>query len=689
MGTNNAGADNTTPVLYIPYEGEPDQDQGCMPPLTQDDEILEQVRLRLDAYHRAWLKCLQSLQSSIRSQHEAMVRDVVNHVRAAYAEKTVKIPFQELPVVCIQSSLSGSSILEDISSSLDEDEDERSPAIQVLKVHLYASDCPNVMGGMKSIITNLTERLNVLESVKRKPSTSSANYDIEMLVAWYTALSKASQNASDALIVVIMHDFEQFDPTVVQDIFYIFSQNVSRLRCVFLVSLSSPVSPSFLHLAYPKSTLALLCMDTFVAPPGYTVLESALQNTFFNVEFDPDLSLGPKTFEQIVHFIKRNSISQDTFLTSIQLVHLRHFLLNPLSLVAQETPSAISSPGSLHDIVTRRLKPTNQVNGRKSPTKRHAQKDIAHVTAINQARTNFKTHFRKMRLQYGLVQFIYGFVKSQEFEDRKLPQVHLTDLMLETLRGKVHKYIQRLAPFVRNLDECQFVSLLAELDDYFEQPSLVKSEKKAREEIANFLSLLVDKAKTVEHIVSIFSDWLEDYIADLTTRLDDLPLWDVWYTGDAPFPSEFLNPSSRASVLSGLLRPHDYGLDMEAPSANEKEAEIWRLPDISILFTRYMESGKMINVYDWFESFQVALEAQREHVKEQESKRNHSPSKRGAKRKAPSNDSRIAEVKEEMWKVEVQARFMCALHGLDYLGFIKHTGRKADHVLRTVFDVGD
>ncbi|KIL64588.1 hypothetical protein M378DRAFT_11374 [Amanita muscaria Koide BX008] len=84
-------------------------------------------------------------------------------------------------------------------------------------------------------------------------------------------------------------------------------------------------------------------------------------------------------------------------------------------------------------------------------------------------------------------------------------------------------------------------------------------------------SRTVDKANTFKHIISVFSDWFEDYIAGLTTRLDDLPLWDVRYTGDAPFPSEFLNPSSRASVLLGLLRPHDY---VEAPSGNEKEAEI-------------------------------------------------------------------------------------------------------------------
>ena len=41
----------------------------------------------------------------------------------------------------------------------------------------------------------------------------------------------------------------------------------------------------------------------------------------------------------------------------------------------------------------------------------------------------------------------------------------------------------------------------------------------------------------------------------------------------------------------------------------------------------------------------------------------------------------------EKWRLEVRARFIRALHELDYIGLIKHTGRKADHVMRTVFDV--
>lgn len=103
----------------------------------------------------------------------------------------------------------------------------------------------------------------------------------------------------------------------------------------------------------------------------------------------------------------------------------------------------------------------------------------------------------------------------------------------------------------------------------------------------------------------------------------------------------------------------------------------------------------MINVYDWFESFQTILETQRAEIKTRSANatrtrprtRTPSPRKRGKMKQPPPETEEVL----ERWKIEVHARFIRALHELDYLGLIKHTKRKgkADHVLRTLFDVAD
>lgn len=123
----------------------------------------------------------------------------------------------------------------------------------------------------------------------------------------------------------------------------------------------------------------------------------------------------------------------------------------------------------------------------------------------------------------------------------------------------------------------------------------------------------------------------------------------------------------------------------------DDEETLWNMPDTSILFQRYLESGKMINVFDWFESFMIVLEAQKKRRVRDESAREartRTPTRRKGKQRH-AEESYLEESEEELgtWRLEAQARFIRSLHELDYVGLIKHTGRKADHVMRTVFDV--
>ena len=84
----------------------------------------------------------------------------------------------------------------------------------------------------------------------------------------------------------------------------------------------------------------------------------------------------------------------------------------------------------------------------------------------------------------------------------------------------------------------------------------------------------------------------------------------------------------------------------------------------------------MINVYDWYESFSQVIESQRSHL---------AP----ADGHGGESNGHVDEEEDEEWKMHVQARFVRALHTLDFVGLVKHTGRKAEHVVRTVYDVAE
>ena len=157
--------------------------------------------------------------------------------------------------------------------------------------------------------------------MRHKPSTSVANYDINFLIAWYKALVKSTSKKigfriktifmSEELVagalnlVIVLHDFEQFNPPVMEDVFYICrfvysssdsfvtvdpdstgSMHVSQIPIVFLLSLSLP-SPEYLQTTYPRSTLALLRIRHFNVPSGIGILQQILLevcNT--NIDFE-------------------------------------------------------------------------------------------------------------------------------------------------------------------------------------------------------------------------------------------------------------------------------------------------------------------------------------------------------------------------------------------------------------------
>ena len=59
--------------------------------------------------------------------------------------------------------------------------------------------------------------------------------------------------------------------------------------------------------------------------------------------------------------------------------------------------------------------------------------------------------------------------------------------------------------------------LLDQLHELFEQPPLLKDQKKAREEVSNFLSLVVDKVKPLEQIARDVCEWTEEYLECVST----------------------------------------------------------------------------------------------------------------------------------------------------------------------------
>ncbi|KAF5384129.1 hypothetical protein D9615_003352 [Tricholomella constricta] len=723
-------------AFYIPFAGNDDGDEEVFnTPLPRsiyhERDLPDGEEVRFDAYTEAWRKCLDRIKSIIQALHAPVAADVVQQVYASYDNVLPGLPYPELPVVTVTNPTSGSTFLNQITAHIDSFDLDNCDLFDAtaLTVHLYPSDCVNLTSTMKNIISGFVDRSHILEKVKGRPATSLANYDMETLLAWYTALRDTYnlQEEGQPKLVVLFHDFEQLDPTVMQDVFNISSLYIPRLPLIFIIALSSPASPSYLYTTYPRSTLALLCVRNYTVPYGTQVLEEVLTKvtssvsradhtliafqTFFDVEFEPDIMIGSSVLTVLADYYGRQNSSLDATLSILHLAHLKHFSTEPLTLLTKSTPSfdtlAQHSSYAFTDALLTRLQPSAETAAATIASDWSKQTLSSLITSIDNARTSFYSRVRRLRIGFGIVKLVQDFMTKQGYKglDWGLHPggVSILDVMNDVLRGKSGSDVKFLGTMVRKLRVTQLGALLELLHTYFNSmPSMVRSgEEEARTKLVFSINALPSQTADEDvsgigsQVAASFGEWLVDYVNDLLTPLEDATLWDIWYTGQSPFPTDLINPSLRASMVASLLHPHDFAEQSDKEDEERSSFPLWELPDTSILFRRYLDSGRMINLYDWFESFQLELENQRQNLRKREAEKAkpkpRSPTKRARKAKAKAVEEEEPEEEEDLerWKLEVQARFMRALQELDYLGLIKHTGRKADHVQRVLFDMHD
>ncbi|KAN0125281.1 Origin recognition complex (ORC) subunit 3 N-terminus domain containing protein [Lactarius tabidus] len=688
MSLAHDDVDSTQPVVYIPCDetftdgSENDTDRILAEEYSpfHERDLPGGYVTRFGLYKAAWKKCLHRMEHIVNSLHAPLVDEIVRCVHRAYDDVLPGLPRVELPVIAISGSTTSQGFLANVGSQLvtnragEVEDEDPSPGSYI--THLYPSGCPNIMSTMKSLVTGFVDRPPNGQDIQRKPTTSLASYDIELLKVWYGVLRDSAEGPEPPpQLVVFLHDFEQFDESVVQDLFYICSSYVPQLPLIVVVALSS-LYPSFLQTTYPQSVLSLLRVDTFTVPSGPALLERVIAETFFDLRFELDVMVGPATLDFLTDFFCRHASSVEGALLTLQLAHFKHFdepltvfvhdeLLGTSSTqLAIEKLSDAKGIAFLTSLFSWSFGPqelaSNQVGW--------PVNDVAGLLAsIAEARVDFRSRLRRLKLALGVLLRVRKVMLDLGYRTAELDKTPL-EMMSASLRGGLAREGRYLGTMTKKLSAEKLQILLQDLGSFLDGlPAHMDETREVHQRLAATAELLEGgEGATSAGVADEFGDWLAGYFQEHIINLEDLRLWEIWYTGPTPFPSEMLNPAPRASIVSALLQPQSF-LPSSHDDSTPQRLPLWKLPDTSILFRRYLEAGRMINVYDWYDSFSQVIESQRSHLSQD------------------GGESSGAD--EEEWKMHVQARFMRALHTLDLIGLIKHTGRKADHVVRTVFDM--
>lgn len=154
-----------------------------------------------------------------------------------------------------------------------------------------------------------------------------------------------------------------------------------------------------------------------------------------------------------------------------------------------------------------------------------------------------------------------------------------------------------------------------------------------------------------------FAATLKD-LANLNVPLNEIPLHEAilvsnttdveTYSGSIGRPAE-----PRTSLLTAMRQPSK----VLGPISSKRH------PDITVAYQILAEGGRLVSLYDWYNNFASITTASRA-VRDDEGK------------------VRIININA----TELQARFARACSELEFLGVMKYTNRKADHVARLLFE---
>ena len=152
-------------------------------------------------------------------------------------------------------------------------------------------------------------------------------------------------------------------------------------------------------------------------------------------------------------------------------------------------------------------------------------------------------------------------------------------------------------------------------------------------------------------ILRAFSDQLEAYFNDTLIDPHDLPFHEI-FVYDLKSPHrEVFTPRPRHAVERALSSPHDY-LDCDCCAPDKVEGDEATLsstqPATAVLYQLYLESGSLINVSDLWQAFQAVMHGEKE-------------------------------------EGDLMALFQRGLAELRYLGLVKSTRKRADHVAKVAW----
>ncbi|RUP49553.1 hypothetical protein BC936DRAFT_142251 [Jimgerdemannia flammicorona] len=205
------------------------------------------------------------------------------------------------------------------------------------------------------------------------------------------------------------------------------------------------------------------------------------------------------------------------------------------------------------------------------------------------------------------------------------------------------------------------------------------SRKLKMEEKKGELERAPKEVREYEGIVEAVKTFIMEILEMSLCKYTTLPFHEIVYYSNVKLHEKTFTAQPRAAIQTALAQPLHY-LNCDCCRDIATDALSATQHDTCILYKLYLECNRMINMYDWFVAFGVVLEREARGAKGKIEEREV----QGCFHAIPVISLTFCppRTRSPAFAHLDRARFIRSVAELQFLGFVKPTNRKTDHVVR-------
>ncbi|KAL0274515.1 UNVERIFIED_CONTAM: hypothetical protein PYX00_002616 [Menopon gallinae] len=601
------------------------------------------------AFHKVWGAIHKEIKTINEQLFSKVLEDLIHHMKEIHNTITLNGGVIPCEILLTGSNLSDHKLL--FSTFIQDSKKNITPYV----TSLWSWNCGNI----KSTIQNLVSQIIGIKRCKRKiedgkkiteeeededieddndgdgdidnelmdvdEHSSSKNekkyslnncfqmnqYNFSTLSSWYECQCKPDGKRKP--VIIIIPDFESFAPKVLGDLILLLSAYSSAIPFILVFGVAT--TPVAVYQNLSRKVLSQLVIQLFKSEPSPSLLNKVVENVLFS-ERCP-FRLGNKCMTFLTDIFLFHSFSVHGFIQGYKYCLMEHFF--------KRNHFSLCCPWDNVTDEANELTEEELENIRKLPSFKKLVEDSPKDERKSLLLNSDFTRTISAKMMKDLIEYTRTFHIAL-----KILHIITNDLPKNPLGRYLREY------YCKSVSVCVYES-----EEYKECMKLLSLQSQKElftkiNEVINFLNMVMDKtekfrsvsvkltelvdslqkgdsedaakelayANNFEDLRNSFLDCIHgDIVKEFLKPPIDLPLHEVVYFDNLSAVRRRISGSPRGAIHLALSDPQGY-LNCNCcslPSSSEQILSVF--PDLSIAYKTHLECNKMINMYDWLQSF--------------------------------------------------------------------------------------